>query len=207
MPSSFNPKFRSVALLFALVIATRAIAERADSSGAANAEIRAILETQAAAWNRGDIDGYMNGYARGPATRFISGDTLTRGWQTVRDRYKKKYDSREKMGRLSFEQIKVESLSADAAVVIGRWNLTRPGDKPRGRFTLLFRRTPMGWRIVHDHTSSALPRVADRRSWERKRPRIFSWMPSKPPLLKTTTTSSVFKSGTSRLTMCAESGS
>jgi ketosteroid isomerase-like protein len=118
-----------------------------------DAAIRAVLSAQVAAWNRGDIDGFMNGYARSDATEFISGDKLTRGWQTVRDRYKKKYDSREKMGTLHFSELKITSLSGDAALVIGRWRLDRKDDKPHGRFTLLFRRTPEGWRIVHDHTS------------------------------------------------------
>jgi ketosteroid isomerase-like protein len=118
-----------------------------------DAAIHAVLSGQVAAWNRGDIDGFMNGYARSDATEFISGDKLTRGWQTVRNRYKKKYDSREKMGTLDFSELKVTRLSSDAAMVIGRWRLIRKSDKPHGRFTLLFRRTPQGWRIVHDHTS------------------------------------------------------
>jgi ketosteroid isomerase-like protein len=117
------------------------------------AEIRAVMAAQVAAWNRGDIDGFMNGYARSRATEFIAGDKLTRGWQTVRDRYKKKYGSREKMGTLTFSELKITRLSGDAALVIGRWRLARKDDKPHGRFTLLFRRTPDGWRIVHDHTS------------------------------------------------------
>ncbi|MEY2488942.1 MAG: hypothetical protein QOC70_884 [Verrucomicrobiota bacterium] len=118
-----------------------------------DAEIRAVLSAQVAAWNRGDIDGFMNGYARSAATEFVSGDKLTRGWQTVRDRYKKKYDSREKMGTLTFSELKITGLGSDAAMVIGRWRLARKGDQPHGRFTLLFRRTPAGWRITHDHTS------------------------------------------------------
>jgi uncharacterized protein (TIGR02246 family) len=117
------------------------------------AEIRAVLSAQVAAWNRGDIDGFMNGYARSAATEFIAGDKLTRGWQIVRDRYRKKYDSREKMGTLTFSDLKVTRLGSDAALVIGRWGLVRKQDKPHGRFTLLFRRTPEGWRIAHDHTS------------------------------------------------------
>ncbi len=117
------------------------------------AETRAVLDAQAAAWNRGDIDGFMNGYARSDATEFVSGDSLTRGWQTVRDRYKKKYDSREKMGTLTFSEVNVTPLSRDAAIVIGRWKLVRKSDTPHGRFTLIFRRMPDGWRIVHDHTS------------------------------------------------------
>ena len=118
-------------------------------------EIRGVLEAQAAAWNRGDIDGYMDGYARGDATEFVGGDTMTRGWQTVRDRYAKKYDSREMMGALTFSEIEVKQLSADAALVTGRWRLQRKDDEPHGRFTLLFRKLPEGWRIVHDHTSAA----------------------------------------------------
>jgi len=124
-------------------------------AGSSSAEIRAVLNAQAAAWNRGDIDGYMNGYARDTATEFVGGDTLTRGWQTVRNRYQKKYDSREKMGVLSFSEITIAPLGADAALVTGRWKLVRKADKPHGRFTLLFRQRPEGWRILHDHSSTA----------------------------------------------------
>ena len=116
-------------------------------------EIRTVMNAQVAAWNRGDIDGFMNGYARSNATKFVSGDKITRGWQTVRDRYRKKYSSREKMGSLTFSEVKVTLLSPDSAVVLGRWQLVRQVDKPHGVFTLLFRRTSAGWRIVHDHTS------------------------------------------------------
>ena len=121
----------------------------------AAAEIRAVLEAQKAAWNDGNIDEYMNGYARRDDTEFMGGDSLTRGWQTVRDRYAKKYDSREKMGTLTFAEIDVKLLGSDAALVIGRWHLQRKDDNPHGRFTLLFRKLPEGWRIVHDHSSAA----------------------------------------------------
>ena len=126
-----------------------------DVAVAANApaEIRAVMTEQVAAWNRGDIDGFMAGYARSASTQFVSGDKITRGWQTVRDNYRKKYDSREKMGTLKFSEIKVTPLASDAAIVLGRWQLVRRKDKPHGTFTLLFRRMPAGWRIVHDHTS------------------------------------------------------
>ena len=144
--------FANILLIIgALPFALAASAETSDK------RIRAVLQAQAEAWNRGDIDGYMNGYARGSSTEFLSGDTLTRGWKTVRDRYAKKYDSREKMGRLSFSDVQVTPLGTDAALVIGRWSLVRKADKPHGRFTLIFRRTLDGWRIVHDHTSSATP--------------------------------------------------
>jgi ketosteroid isomerase-like protein len=120
-----------------------------------DAEIRAVMQTQQEAWNRGNIDGFMNGYARAKTTTFVSGDTVTRGWQTVRDRYKKKYSDREKMGALTFSDLEITPLSYDAALALGRWKLKRAQDEPHGRFTLIFRRTPEGWRIVHDHTSAA----------------------------------------------------
>jgi uncharacterized protein (TIGR02246 family) len=121
----------------------------------AEAAIRAVLDAQAAAWNRGDIDGYMNGYAKSPETVFVSGDSVTRGWQAVLDRYKKRYDSRDKMGTLTFDEIEVNMLDRNTAAVSGRWQLKRSGDLPHGRFTLIFKRLPEGWRIIHDHTSSA----------------------------------------------------
>jgi ketosteroid isomerase-like protein len=121
----------------------------------AEAAIRAVLDAQAAAWNRGDIDGYMNGYAKSPETVFVSGDSITRGWQLVLDRYKKHYDSRDKMGTLAFDEIEINMLDRDTAAVSGRWQLKRANDLPHGRFTLIFKRLPEGWRIIHDHTSSA----------------------------------------------------
>ena len=120
-----------------------------------DAAIRAVLEAQRDAWNRGDIEGYMDGYDRSEKTEFVGGDSISRGWQTVLDRYKTKYDSREKMGTLSFSEIEITLLSKDAALVLGRWRLKRASDEPHGTFTLLFRKTKAGWRIVHDHSSSA----------------------------------------------------
>ena len=117
------------------------------------AAIRTVIDAQAAAWNRGEIDAFMVGYARSPATIFVSGNEVTRGWQTVRDRYAKKYGSREKMGTLTFSRLTITPLCADAAMVLGSWSLRRKGDRPQGKFTLLFRKLPQGWRIVLDHTS------------------------------------------------------
>ena len=117
--------------------------------------IRAVLQAQADAWNRGDLEAYMDGYDRSPATEFVGGDTITRGWQTVLERYQKKYDSRDKMGVLTFSETEVTVLSKDAALVLGRWRLKRASDEPHGTFSLLFRRRKAGWRIVHDHSSSA----------------------------------------------------
>jgi ketosteroid isomerase-like protein len=117
--------------------------------------IIAVLHAQQEAWNRGDIEGFMNGYMRSDETIFVSGDELTRGWKTVHDRYRTKYSDRAKMGTLIFSDLQITELSSDAALASGRWQLKRANDNPRGRFTLILRNTPDGWRIVHDHTSEA----------------------------------------------------
>ncbi len=119
------------------------------------AAVRAVIEAQQAAWNRGDLEGFMEGYAKEDSITFVSGDTVTRGWQTVLDRYRKNYDSRAKMGTLTFSELEFKPLSEFYVMAVGRYELARDGDRPRGRFTLVFRRTTGGWRIVHDHTSSA----------------------------------------------------
>jgi hypothetical protein len=106
-------------LLGALLDASAAVAQGDDANAAA---VRAVLEAQAAARNRGDIDAYMDGYATEETTTFISGDTVTRGWKTVFDRYKRNYDTRDKMSTLAFTEL---DLKPKAGCVCGRFAGTR----------------------------------------------------------------------------------
>lgn len=146
-------KIRSYSLpLGVLLLATAVYAQKNGTADAASA-IRKVMDDQTAAWNRGDIDGFMEGYWRSPELVFVSGANVTRGWQPTLDRYKKNYDSREKMGTLTFSDLEISVLSKDAAVVLGSWSLAREKDNPHGKFTLVFRKFREGWRIVHDHTS------------------------------------------------------
>lgn len=144
----------------ALAVATVSIAVTGCRTSSADrrdaqTEIRAALEQQVRDWNAGDLAGFMETYARSDETRFASGGDISRGWQTVFDRYKKKYGDRAAMGTLTFSDLEITSLGPAAAEAFGRWHLQRAADAPSGLFTLLFRKTPEGWRIVHDHTSSA----------------------------------------------------
>jgi len=150
-------KSLSLALLLVLSAAILDAADEKSANAPVISEIRAVLRAQQEAWNRGDIDSFMNGYARADTTVFVSGDEVMRGWQTVRDRYLKKYSDRAKMGTLTFSDLEIEQLGPDSAVALGRWALKRANDSPHGRFTLILRKTPDGWRIVHDHTSAATP--------------------------------------------------
>jgi ketosteroid isomerase-like protein len=120
-------------------------------------EVRTVLTTQQAAWNRGDIEAFMDGYERSETTTFVSGDEITSGWQTVLDRYKRRYQSQAQMGTLTFSGLEIKTLAEGVAVADGRWQLKRENDAPHGRFTLLFRRNNGNWRIIHDTTTSGTP--------------------------------------------------
>jgi beta-aspartyl-peptidase (threonine type) len=120
------------------------------------AAITAVLERQIAAWNRGDLTGYMDGYARTPTLVFTSGGNIRRGWQDAFDHYQARYATDPKaMGTLAFAIDSIDAAGADAAVVLGRWDLTGTTHAGRGVFTLVLERRPEGWRIIHDHTSVA----------------------------------------------------
>lgn len=137
--------------LLMLFLAAGAFAQTRNEK--ARLAIRKVMDEQAAAWNRGDIETFMTGYWNSPELKFVSGERITRGWQTTLDNYKKNYSTREKMGTLAFTDLEITILSKDAAVVLGNWALTREKDNPKGKFTLIFRKFKDGWRIVHDHTS------------------------------------------------------
>ena len=145
----------AIAIVSAVLVAN--VCAAPTQSPNAVAQIQSVLHAQQDAWNRGDIDRFMNGYARSSSTVFISEDEVRLGWETVRERYRQKYSDRTKMGALTFSEIEITLLSPEAAVVLGRWRLKRADDEPHGRFTLIFKRLPEGWRIVHDHTSAAPP--------------------------------------------------
>ncbi|HTY36314.1 MAG TPA: DUF4440 domain-containing protein [Bacteroidota bacterium] len=117
-------------------------------------EIRNVLNDQVRAWNEGSVEGYMAGYWNSDSTTFVSGGNVVRGFREVQARYKKSYNSKEKMGHLEFGELTIRQVTHDLAIASGAWELARAGDKPGGRFTLILERKPEGWRIVYDHTSS-----------------------------------------------------
>jgi uncharacterized protein (TIGR02246 family) len=127
----------------------------AQTSGGEKAknEVRAVMDAQVKAWNEGSVEGFMAGYWKSENLIFVSGDSVTKGWQQTTDRYKKNYDTREKMGVLTFSELEINVLSKDAAVVLGRWKVQHEPKDSQGRFTLIFRKFKDGWKIVHDHTS------------------------------------------------------
>ena len=134
------------------------LAARAQNSPLdATSAVQQVLQHQQDAWNRHDLEGFMAGYWNSPELTFFSSARTTSGWQPTFDHYRKSYltEGRE-MGKLEFSDLNIEALAPDAAFVRGSWKLTMSdGKAPHGLFTLVFRRLPDGWKIVHDHTSAA----------------------------------------------------
>jgi ketosteroid isomerase-like protein len=127
------------------------------TSSPATTQVEEVLRIQQQAWNRGDLDGFMAGYWKSPDLTFFSGAKENHGWQATLDRYRAAYASPgHEMGQLKFSGLRIEMLGPDSAFVRGAWMLTmKDGKTPHGLFTLIFRKLPEGWKIVHDHTSVA----------------------------------------------------
>ena len=121
--------------------------------------IRQVLDGQVEDWNREDLDAFLEGYWNSPRLVFLSNDGRSEGWDAVRLRYQKRYrEGGKPMGKLAFEDLEIEPLGPGTAFARGRFRLAMPdGKAPTGLFTLVLRKFPEGWRIIHDHTSTGAP--------------------------------------------------
>lgn len=129
-----------------------------EARGSTKAAIAGVLDTQVEAWNRGDLETFMEGYWNSPDLVFTSGGRVQRGWQTTLDRYRAAYGERtETMGRLMFTDLEVNELERESAWVLGRWRLETDAEPRGGVFSLVFRRIDGRWLIVHDHTTESKP--------------------------------------------------
>jgi len=146
------PKGVCFAMLWMFIAAVEMFARAAMADDTAK-EIAAVLSRQAEAWNRGDIDGFMEHYWKSDELTFSSGGQTTRGWKSTKENYQRRYPTREKMGRLTFSQLEITPLGESAALVLGRWRLARDEGPVGGNFSLVCRRIEGKWVIVHDHTS------------------------------------------------------
>ncbi|MEO2091079.1 MAG: nuclear transport factor 2 family protein, partial [Gemmataceae bacterium] len=118
-------------------------------ASAADADlVKAVLTQQADAWNKGDLDTFLDTYWKSDDLVFFSGGTVSKGHKAVSDRYHKRYkaDGKE-MGKLTFTALEVEMLGTDAAMVRGKWKLEMKAENPDGLFTLIVKKLPGGWKI------------------------------------------------------------
>jgi beta-aspartyl-peptidase (threonine type) len=138
------------------VIATLAVSGMGQNAqDTAFVAIRKVIEEQQASWNRQDLEGFMAGYWNSAELTFFSGAHESKGWQAALDRYRKNYQGAgHEMGKLEFRNLRIETLGPQAAFVRGEFHLTMSdGKTSRGLFTLVFRKFPEGWKIVHDHSA------------------------------------------------------
>jgi ketosteroid isomerase-like protein len=116
--------------------------------------IEKVLKDQVEAWNKGSLEGFMAGYWQSADLSFYSNKSITHGWQQTLDRYKSRYQSEgREMGKLTFKDLEIEMLGTDNAFVRGKWQLDLKTETVGGLFTLIFKKFPDGWRVIHDHTS------------------------------------------------------
>jgi len=120
------------------------------------AEVKAVWDAQAAAWNRGDLEAFMAGYWKSPDLVFFTNSMETRGWQQTLDRYRASYQGEgRQMGTLDFPQLEFKPVGSDSVLARGRWRLRMPdGKEATGMTSVVFQKMPDGWRIVHDHSSN-----------------------------------------------------
>ena len=143
-----------VALLVFLAIPSLA---QKNADPQAEADIRALLDAQKEAWNKGNLEEFMKGYWRSPKLTFYSGGSKREGYDNVLERYRKTYQSDgHEMGKLVFSNVEVELLGKKGSLVRGRFDLTMSdGKKMGGIYTLILRKFKKeGWKVIHDHTSS-----------------------------------------------------
>src|SRR5262249_5802531 len=146
---------RAFCLNLALACLSSSCATDRQPKPADTAAIRTVLDQQIKEWNAGNLAGFMDTYARSDRTHFASGGTLNLGWQAVFERYQKKYGDASAMGTTTFSDLEITMLGPDAAMAFGRWHQQGSKGEGNGLFTLILKRLPEGWRIVHDHTSVA----------------------------------------------------
>lgn len=118
-----------------------------------DATIRDLLHRQTQAWNRGDIEGFMQAYWQNDSLMFVGKGGVTRGWKNTLEHYKQGYPDKEAMGQLSFDIIEIQKLSGDYFFVTGKWMLQRKMGDLNGHYTLLVRKIKGQWKIVTDHSS------------------------------------------------------
>jgi beta-aspartyl-peptidase (threonine type) len=143
-----------IGLALLIAISAPALTASADDP---SADIKAVLTNQAEAWNRGDIDAFMQHYWKSDELTFSSGGQTTRGWKSTKENYQRRYPTRERMGQLTFSQLEITPLGDSAALVLGRWRLAREESPVGGNFSLVLRMIDGKWVIIHDHTSRADP--------------------------------------------------
>ena|SRR5437868_11679692 len=139
---------KQLLLLFLLITTNIAFSQPKDEMA-----VRKLLNDQQAAWNRGNIGEFMEGYWKNDSLTFTGKSGVTYGWTKTLNNYKRNYPDKAAMGKLTFTIIVANNLGPSYFRVIGKWRLDRSSDNLEGYFSLLFKKIKGKWLIIADHTS------------------------------------------------------
>jgi ketosteroid isomerase-like protein len=149
------PIFLLSTVVFATSLSLPAQSTQLKTASQQELDVIKVLLKQEAAWNRGDLDGFAEGYMNSPDTLFIN-NQIQRGFSKMVAAYHHDYPSKEAMGQLSFSELEVYPIDEKVAACIGRYRLERSkknGGNAEGLFSMVLEKTENGWKIVVDHTT------------------------------------------------------
>ncbi len=145
---------RKIALFLAAISISFLIGKNLVQAKSKDQDVKDLLEMQATAWNKGDLQTFMTGYLNSDNISYTSGGKVVWGYQALKDRYEKRYGNKaDTMGKLAFSDLKTTELGKDHALCIGHWHLVGKDKTFDGVFSLILRHTKTGWKVIHDHTS------------------------------------------------------
>lgn len=144
---------KKYALLFTFILIITAAGYAQQKSDAEKGKITSVLFAQRDAWNKGNLEAYMEGYWKSDSLKFIGKSGIAYGWQKTLDNYRRGYPDKAAMGLLEFTVVQLDLLSENSAFMIGKWKLTREKDTPQGYFTLLWKKINNKWVVAADHSS------------------------------------------------------
>ena len=157
MHSKMSRKWALNALAVLAILAAAMVLHSEQSKDTDRDAILGLLRAQQKDWNEGNIRAFMKGYWNSPELTFAGSKGFTRGWEPVLARYEKTYAGEAAMGKLDFSELEIRTLGSDARLVLGKWHLQRQAGDVGGIFTLVLKKFPEGWRIIHDHTTQSPP--------------------------------------------------
>ncbi|MDZ4837987.1 MAG: nuclear transport factor 2 family protein [Candidatus Melainabacteria bacterium] len=148
-------------MFFVTFIAVAPTLSKSKDSGGPKAAINQLLVMQAEAWNRGDLTAFMTGYLDSPDTSYTSGGAEVWGYEAIHARYAKAYGTNSSaMGKLKFSNLRIVEVGKDSAFCVGQFFLEKPdASKTDGVFSLVLKKTPSGWKIIHDHTTAGIKKA------------------------------------------------
>lgn len=126
----------------------------ATSRAAAVTAIQVLFDAGCAAWNRGDLAGYLDSYWKSEKIRWVSGGTVLYGFEAIAAGYRRRFAPPRPMGTLTISGLEIDLVSETDAVVFGHWALAMADQAPHGVFTVHARRIAGEWLFISDHASN-----------------------------------------------------